>query len=45
MTDYSSYLKSNKLNFDNPNDIEKEGNVSLESTPTQNQTGKNVFST
>lgn len=45
MTNYSSYLKSNKINFDSPNDIEKEGNVSLESTPTQNQTGKSVFST
>lgn len=49
MTDYSSYLKQNKVNFGDPEDIENQGSVDLQegnsSNNSQTSGGQNVFST
>lgn len=49
MADYSSYLKQNKVNFAEHDDIENQGNVDLQegcsSNNSQTSGGQNVFST
>ena len=49
MTDYSSYLKQNKVNFGDPEDIENQGSVDLQEgnsfNNSQTNGGQTVFST